>query len=305
MDSQAATLIPRAVSGSEGTLWMISPSVRRITLGRELEVLRERAQMTHKQLAKAAGIAQSKISNLENGRIRPDEQDVINILRALGAAGNEWDDIMSIAHEAGQRGWWERSASRMGRRQARTADLEAGAVRIREYATTYPPGLLQIESYTRALSEWDDLARGEDRSDPDAMVQARATRQSVQQRPGGPEYEVILDEASIRRPSAPLDVFAAQLRHMAETRHARVRVLPVGAKIEHWTVPRSAWSQYDYRDERDPVVINVDTVTTDLMVTDPDQIERYNTLYARLEAAALPVQDSAELLRRAADEIEG
>ena len=39
---------------------------------------------------------------------------------------------MTIAREAGEKGWWE-SYKTMGDRQAMYANLEAGAVAIREY----------------------------------------------------------------------------------------------------------------------------------------------------------------------------
>lgn len=67
----------------------------------------------------------------------------MRILEILGVEGDEWTKIMKIAEDAAARGWWESSARRMGPRQARTADLEAGAATIQEYAATYPPGLLQ------------------------------------------------------------------------------------------------------------------------------------------------------------------
>jgi transcriptional regulator with XRE-family HTH domain len=281
---------------------VISPYVRRLRLARELRRLREREGYTHPKLAAAIGENRAKISRLENAHIRPDPADILKILDVLGVEGEEWSTIMTITREAAERGWWESSIAAMGERQARTADLEAGAVTIWEYQTTFPPGLLQTEAYTRALSEWDDLALGGSRSDPDAMADARAGRQRMlRRRHNEVTYEVIIDEEAIRRPSAPLDVFAEQLRHLADVDYATVLVLPVEVHIEQWTVPRSGFSRYTYRDPQDPVVISVDTVTEDLMVTDPAQVQRYETLYARMRAAALTAEASAELLRDAAE----
>src|SRR5690606_37983377 len=83
------------------------------------------------------------ISELMNAKVRPSQENVMRILEILGVEGDEWTKIMKIAEDAAARGWWESSARRMGPRQARTADLEAGAATIQEYAATYPPGLLQ------------------------------------------------------------------------------------------------------------------------------------------------------------------
>jgi transcriptional regulator with XRE-family HTH domain len=192
---------------------VISPYVRRLRLARELRRLREREGYTHPKLAAAIGENRAKISRLENAHIRPDPADILKILDVLGVEGEEWSTIMTITREAAERGWWESSIAAMGERQARTADLEAGAVTIWEYQTTFPPGLLQTEAYTRALSEWDDLALGGSRSDPDAMADARAGRQRMlRRRHNEVTYEVIIDEEAIRRPSAPLDVFAEPLQ---------------------------------------------------------------------------------------------
>ena len=78
-----------------------------------------------------------------------------------------------------------------------------------------------------------------------------------------------------------------------------MRVLPVDARLDGYVVPRSAFSLYTYPDPRDPRVAAVDTVTTDVVLTsltEPAQVERYNTLYDRLAKAALSPQDSIDLL---------
>jgi hypothetical protein len=49
-------------------------------------------------------------------------------------------------------------------------------------------------------------------------------------------------------------------------------------------VPQSAFSIYAYPDPGDPTV---DTVTSDLIVTDEAQVSRYEQLYDRLRDAAL------------------
>jgi Domain of unknown function (DUF5753) len=66
------------------------------------------------------------------------------------------------------------------------------------------------------------------------------------------------------------------------------------------SVPRCTFSIYDYPDPGGPVVVAVDTVTSDLILTDPAQVTPYNELYARLAAAALTPADSLDLLTRAA-----
>lgn len=56
-------------------------------------------------------------------------------------------------------------------------------------------------------------------------------------------------------------------------------------------------------DPGDPDVVAIDTVTSDLILTEPGQVTPYEKLYARLRDAALPPADSLDLLAKAAAEL--
>ncbi|HEX5367571.1 MAG TPA: helix-turn-helix transcriptional regulator [Acidimicrobiales bacterium] len=276
---------------------MISPYVRRLRLAAELRDLRVRAGVTHVQLAKEIGQSRAQISRLENGHV-VDQDDVMKILDALGVDDERWTQIMTIAREAGERGWWE-SNRFMGERQALYANLEAGAQSIRELQTTFIPGLLQTPEYTRARNEADRLA-GDVPFNEDKAIDGRLGRQRMLRRPGGPHYEVIIDELAVRRPSAPPEVMKAQLYHITATVNGNpkitARVLPVEVDIDGYSVPRSAFSIYSFADPGDPTIVAVDTVTDDLLLTGGDDVKRYEELYERLVRASLSVSDSLDLL---------
>jgi transcriptional regulator with XRE-family HTH domain len=276
---------------------MISPYVRRLRLAAELRALRTHAGVTHVQLAKQIGQSRAQISRLENGHV-VDQDDVMKILDALGVDDERWTQIMTIAREAGERGWWE-SNRFMGERQALYANLEAGAQTIREFQMTFIPGLLQTTDFTRVRGEAEREA-GAGSFNADKAADGRVGRQRMLRRPGGPTYEVIIDELAIRRPSAPPEVVKAQLYHIAATVNGSpritARVLPVEAEIEGYSVPRSAFSIYTFTDPGDPTVVAVDTVTDDLVLTEGDDVKRYDELYDRLRHAALPALESLELM---------
>jgi transcriptional regulator with XRE-family HTH domain len=284
---------------------VISPYVRRLRLARELTALRKAANLTIEELAKLIGESRSKIQRLEGGTVRPKEADVLKILDALQVSDEKWAQIYEIAREAAERGWWAPTAAQMGERQALFANLEAGAATIREYMPVVP-GLLQTEEYIRAISQYDDLTWMPSASlEPEAMVRGRINRQRMLRRPNGPTYEVVLDELAITRPIVPASVLASQLRRLAKPEdRVRVFVLPIRAQIEAFSVPKSPFSIYTYPDPDDGTVVAVDNVTADLVLTDEEQVQRYELLYERLRKAALPPDDSARLLTETADEIE-
>jgi transcriptional regulator with XRE-family HTH domain len=280
---------------------MISPYVRRLRLGAELRAMRVAAKLTHEQVGRKIGVSRAQVSRLENGHV-VDQGDVMKILDALGVDGDRWTQVMTIAREAGEKGWWE-SARGMGERQALYANLEAGARQIRQYQQALIPGLLQTADFARAQTAATPTLEPLDGT-VDGVLEGRAGRQRMLRRPGAPGYEVIIDELAVRRLAAPPGVVKKQLFHLATagngTPQVRLRVLPIDARIGGYAVPRCTFSVYDYPDPGDPAVVAVDTVTSDLILTGPAQTGPYNELYARLADAALTPADSLDLLTHAA-----
>lgn len=171
---------------------------------------------------------------------------------------------------------------------------------------TLLPGLLQIPAFTEIRARADRGAYP-DHFDPARALEARAVRQRVLERAGGPTYEVIIDELAVRRLAAPPDVVRAQMNHLVDIGHHRkkvtIRVLPLAASIAGHAVPRSAFFTYRYPDPGDPVVVAVDTVTSDLVLTEPAEVGYYLDLYRRLHDAALTPADSLDLLAAVAEDL--
>ncbi len=282
---------------------MISPYVRRLRLAAELRALRAEAGLTHEQLAKRIGQSRAQISRLENAHAAPDLDDIIKILDVVEVDGERWEQIVTIAREAAERGWWESNSHDMGARQTVYANLEAGAGTIREYQQTFLPGLLQIPEYAAARVAADDSLVPV-RAPTDKIVAGRVGRQRMFRRPGGPTYEVVIDEVAVRRLSAPAEVVKKQLYHLAAVVNRdpkiSIRVLPVDAHVTGYVVPRCTFSIYTYPDPGDPTVVAIDTVTSDLLLTEPHEVAPYDVLHSRLRNAALSVDDSLDLITEAA-----
>jgi transcriptional regulator with XRE-family HTH domain len=284
---------------------MISPYVRRLRLAAEVRALRAEAGLTADQLGKRIGRSRADISRLENGHV-VDQADVISILDTLAVDGDRWTQIVTIAREAGEKGWWE-SYKAMGDRQALYANLEAGATAIAMYEQRFLPGLLQIPEFVRARADADATLEPMTTSTMDGVLAGNAGRQRMFRRPGGPTLDVIVDEVAVRRLTAPPETVKKQLYHLASAVNGdpkvTLRVLPVEARIESFTVPRCTFTSYAYPDPGDPTVVAIDTVTSDLILTEPEQVAPYGQLFHRLRTAALPPADSLDLLTKAATEL--
>jgi transcriptional regulator with XRE-family HTH domain len=267
--------------------------------------MRAAAGLTAAQLGQQIGRSRADVSRLENGHV-VDQADVMRILDELSIDGNPWTQIMTIAREASQDGWWK-SQKAMGDRQALYANLEAGATSIRMYEQRFFPGLLQVPEYVLARADADATLEPMAAITVGGVLAGNAGRQRMFRRPGGPELEVILDEVAVRRLSAPPEIVKKQLYHLATVVNGdpkvTVRVLPVEARIESFTVPRCTFLVFAYPDPGDPAVVAIDTVTSDLILTEAEQVAPYGQIYERLRAAALSPADSLDLLTKAAADL--
>ncbi|KAB2375396.1 helix-turn-helix domain-containing protein [Actinomadura montaniterrae] len=285
---------------------MPSPYVRRRRLAAEIRRLRESHGLTTDALARLLYQSRTKITRLENAQVRPDLADIMNMLDALGITGGRHDRILQLAREAAHKGWWDRYGMSMGPRQKLYADLEYSAESVREYNQTVMPAVLQAPEFISALVELDEC-QGKLDYVPERMAEARVRRQQELLRPEGPSYETVLDECVIHRLAVPPQAMAAQLRHMirvvAANERVAIRVLRHDARIPGGFLPKSAFYLYTFAEPGDSPLAVVDTVTTDLVLTQRGDVARYTRIYDRLREAALPREDSITFLDRVANEL--
>ncbi|GAA1856005.1 helix-turn-helix domain-containing protein [Actinomadura bangladeshensis] len=287
---------------------MPSPYVRRRQLAAEIRKLRESRGLTADGLASLMFYNRAKISRLENAQRRPDLAEIMNILDVLEVTGSQYDRLLKLAREAAQKGWWDRYGMTVGSRQKIAADLEYNAAVVRSYDQTAMPGALQCRPFIEALIKLDENQMSPDLQ-PERMVEARERRHQELLRPDGPVYETILDECVIHRLALHPEVIATQLRSMIKTVTERdtitVRVLLHNARIPGGLPPQSSFYLYSFAEPGDPPIAVIDTVTADLILTQPKELARYNVMYDRLRDAALSPEDSIAFLGRVANRVTG
>ncbi|WP_267717017.1 helix-turn-helix domain-containing protein [Streptomyces sp. CoH17] len=175
------------------------------------------------------------------------------------------------------------------------ADMEAKAAYISTYQAQLVYGLLQTEEYARAV-----LATGMP-DDLEGLVAARMERQRILEREQPPLAWVVLDEAVLHRPIGGPGVMRRQLARLLEFaghRWMHVQVLPntVGAHAS------LAGSFNFLRFDDDPDIVYTEDLISGHMTANPETIREAALRYARLQAAALSVEDSAELIIRVMEE---
>lgn len=284
--------------------------MKRRRLGAELRRLRERAGLTGEQVIAQVGWASaSKLSRLENGRSRPDLGDILDLLDLYGVEQPERDELVRVARDAGDVRKWLRSYPVMTQRQRRYAELEAGCAEIREYAPLLVPGLLQTPDYARVrITSWRGLLppEGRDAELPEAEVEvaARMARQSLLVRPvEPPQYAAVIEETAIGVRAGPAEVVRGQLARLADLAalpNVTVQVLRQDAVVADWCLPHTGFSLYRFADPQDPETLALEGLTTDVMLTDHIEVERYATVFQRLQEAAMSAEETVAWLRSGA-----
>ncbi|WND35997.1 helix-turn-helix transcriptional regulator [Streptomyces sp. BB1-1-1] len=175
------------------------------------------------------------------------------------------------------------------------AEMEAKAAYISTYQAQLVYGLLQTEEYARAV-----LATGMP-DDLEGLVAARMERQRILEREQPPLAWVVLDEAVLHRPIGGPEVMRRQLARLLEFaghRWMHVQVLPNEAGA-HASLD-GAFTTMRFDDN--PDIIYTEDLISGHMTANSETIREAALRYARLQAAALSVEDSAELIMRVMEE---
>ncbi|PZW01897.1 Helix-turn-helix domain-containing protein [Micromonospora phaseoli] len=251
----------------------------------------------------------SKLSRLENGRSRPDPEDVRDLLELYGADDALRLELLGITHEAGDMRGWLKGYPAMTQQQRGFAELEAGCAEISEYNPVLVPGLLQTTGYARmriASARQVDQAAGAPEADEDieTEIRARQARQlALTRETDAPRYTAVLEETALGHRAGPSEVLREQLAQLCElamlpnvTLHVLLRDTPIG----QWYLPPTAFSVYRFADPLDPETLAIEGGFTDVMSTEVITLNRYKVVFEWLCTAALSATDTATWLMESA-----
>ncbi|WP_435877846.1 helix-turn-helix domain-containing protein [Streptosporangium saharense] len=204
------------------------PTVARMLVGAQLRRLREARGVTREEAGDAIRASHSKISRLELGRTSFKRRDVADLLTLYGVADEaERATLLSLAEQANVPGWWQEYHDVVPDWFDAFLGLEQAACVIRSYEVQFVPGLLQTESYARAVVQ---LGR-RDVSPPEVerRVALRMRRQEVLHRRNPPKLWMVIDEAALRRLIGGAVTMRAQIEHLihlAELPHVTLQIMP-------------------------------------------------------------------------------
>jgi len=174
-------------------------------------------------------------------------------------------------------------------------DMEAKAAYISTYQCQVVYGLLQTPEYAAAVLAVDYPDKIEE------MVSARMERQRILDKKQPPAVWVVLDEAVLYREIGGREVMRKQLARLVSYREnpwVNIQVLPFSVGAHAATMGSFNLLRLD----DDPDIYYSDGYDQGRMTANPEVIKGRSVGYARLQATALSVEESADLIARVMEE---
>ncbi|WP_431960264.1 helix-turn-helix domain-containing protein [Actinacidiphila sp. bgisy160] len=241
-----------------------------------LRNLRKQAGLSGNRLAARCNMSQSKVSRIENGKVRPSLVDVERILRALEAPPVLVAEVSALARIAATEWQDARSMRRKGldKKQLELAGLEAASTDFRFFLLSMLTALLSTPEYIRA-----SLAHIP--GDHSKTVAKKLERQEVLY-DRRKRFTFLVTEQAARSPFVSADAMAVQLDRLASLArlpHVRLGVLPMGTRLPG--CPLNTFTVYD------EALATVETTTGVMVFRDPRDVRMYLDEFSGYDDRAL------------------
>ncbi|MFJ4279441.1 helix-turn-helix domain-containing protein [Streptomyces massasporeus] len=251
--------------------------------GFELRRHREAAGLTQKQLGDILNYTGSLVGQIETARKLPTPEFSERADAALGTDGM-FSRLVELVLRSRLPAWFQQ-----------VAELEGRATEISTFQVGMLHGLLQAGTYAR------DTLGALDRTDLDDRTAVRLARQRIFEKEEPPVFWMVLSEAALYQEIGGPETMRGQLEHLLDfdsNPRINVQVLPFSAGAH-----AGLTGSFDvYRFSGDPTIVYTEGYGSGHPTANPDTVRECSLRYDHLRAAALSLNDSAELIRRAMEE---
>jgi transcriptional regulator with XRE-family HTH domain len=247
--------------------------------GFELRRYREAAGLTQRQLGEILNYTGSLVGQIETARKLPTLEFSQRADAALNTGGL-LSRLVALVMRSQLPAWFQQ-----------VAELEVRAMEICTFQTHMVHGLLQTEEYVRAVLGVLDETNLDDRT------AVRLARQCIFDKEEPPVFWMILSEAALHQEVGGPQVMREQLAHLLSFEsnpRINVQVLPFAAGAHAGLTG----SFNIYRFPSDPTIVYTEGYGSGHPTANPDTVKDCSLRYDHLQAAALSLKDSAELIRR-------
>jgi transcriptional regulator with XRE-family HTH domain len=229
---------------------------------------------SHGSLAKRLNVSRPVVSKAENPT-QPVPSDAL-LAAWAGATGAPLDTLTDLAQRAksGTPDWFMPYL---------TAESEADTLRC--WSPLLLPGLLQAESYARAVLSVEPYA-------PERLAELVAARMERQQVLGRAYLTAIIDAHALQRCVGSPSIMAEQCAHlltMAARPDIALHVVPEGTNV-------GLWGAFDVASRDNVYTVRFETLE-DVTGRAPETVNKAMQAFERILGAALPRADSLDFTR--------
>jgi transcriptional regulator with XRE-family HTH domain len=278
----------------------VDAAVLRMMLGSQLRRLREAASITPEDAGYQIRASRSKISRLENGRVRLKSRDVTDLLTLYGVTDDSLRSrFLALVRQSNTPDWWMEYSDILPDWFEPYLGFEAAAATIRSFEVQFVHGLFQTEDYARAVTRV--LRKTAPTAEIERRVALRLKRQDLHQRPDPPRIWSVMDEAVLRRPVAGPDVMRAQYQHLievAELPHVTLQVVPFAKGCHAGESGSFTVLRFEERDL--PDVVYLEQLTGAIYVDQRSDVERYLEVVDELSGEALTPAGTTRFIEQVA-----
>ncbi|MER5543106.1 helix-turn-helix transcriptional regulator [Streptomyces sp. NPDC002589] len=247
--------------------------------GFELRRFREAAGLTQRQLGDIINYTGSMVGQVETARKLP-TLDFSQRSDAALCTGGLLTRLHPLVMRSQLPAWFQE-----------VAELEVRAVEICSFQTHMILGLLQTPAYARAV------LGALDRNDLDDRTAVRLARQNVFEKEEPPVFWAVLSEAALCLEIGGRDTMRGQLAYLLtfeDNPRINIQVLPFSAGAH-----AGLTGSFDlYRFAGDPTILYTESFRSGHPTANPETVKECSLRYDHLQASALSLKDSAELIRR-------
>jgi Domain of unknown function (DUF5753)/Helix-turn-helix domain len=274
----------------------LGPTVPRMLLGTQLHRFREAAGVSPEAAGFEIRASRSKISRMENGRVRFKERDVTDLLTLYGVTDAKTrDGMVELVRQANAPGWWSKYGDIMADWFEAYVGLEMAASVIRTFELQFVHGLFQTEDYARAVTLLGHTAASAE--EIDRRVNMRLKRQDLLTGTEPPQVWSVIDEGALRRPVGGHAVMQAQLKRLIEVtqlRHVTVQVVPF-SRGGH-AAAGGSFTVLRFGEPEVPDVVYIEQLTSALYLDKREDVDHYLEVMNHLSTEALTPAASARFI---------
>ena len=246
----------------------------------------------------------SKMNRIEKAKTGISTNDLKALLPFYGITdGSQTEELLDLARAARQPGWWRHYSDVAPPALLELIDYESAASGVRQFETTFVPGILQTEEYASAVLQvfYDEESVSEKVA---TLVDLRTRRRGLLTSQNAPNFVFVLDESVIVRLVGSQSATSQQLEHlvnMAKLPNVTIQIVPFRAGLHPGM--KGPFEVVEFDDTPDENVVFVEEQNGNFISDEPKETGSYIEAFRRIREKSLSPSDSISRLLEAAGEM--